>query len=403
MEAMAQATAPAGRRLRVFLCHASGDKPAVRDLCARLRREGFAPWLDEEDLLPGQRWQEEIPKAVRAADVVLICLSNRSVNKEGYVQKEIKFALDVAEEKPEGIIYLIPLRLEDCAVPERLSAWQWVDLFASNGYTRLAEALRARERSIRPVVPPDPTTKRQKREVDPKDGLEYVWIPPGEFLMGATPDDLDALDAEKPRHAVRIGNGFWLCSTPITVACYLRFAEASGRPMPDAPEFNPGWRSRDHPMVNVTWQEAQSYAGWAGGGLPSEAEWEYAARGGKDGLKYPWGNEIGPEHANYGLHHSGTTPVTSYASQNDWGLRDMCGNVSEWVADRWDANTYAARSPKRAIPDPRGPAEGPARVLRGGSWHDPAASLRVSARSWAYPGQRYVATGFRLVRDVFVP
>lgn len=382
--------------MRVFLCHASGDKPAVRDLYVRLRRDGFAPWLDEEDLLPGHRWQEEIPKAVRAADVVLICLSNRSVNKEGYVQKEIKFALDVAEEKPEGIIYLIPLRLEDCAVPERLSAWQWVDLFTSNGYSKLAQALRARERSKGPQT-------QQKREVNSKDGLEYVWIPAGEFLMGAAPDDLDALEAEKPRHPVRIANGFWLCGAPITVACYLRFAEASGRPMPDAPEFNPGWRLRDHPMVNVTWREAQAYAEWAGGGLPSEAEWEYAARGGKDGLTYPWGNEIGPELANYGLHHSGTTPVTAYAAQNGWGLRDMCGNVSEWVADRWDANTYAARSPQRATDDPRGPAEGQARVLRGGSWCDPAASLRVSARSWAYPEQRYVATGFRLVRDVFVP
>jgi len=90
------------RRLRVFLCHSSGDKPAVRDLYRRLRADGFAPWLDEEELLPGQDWQQEIPAAVRACDVVIICLSQKSVTKEGYLQREIREALYVAEEKPEG-------------------------------------------------------------------------------------------------------------------------------------------------------------------------------------------------------------------------------------------------------------------------------------------------------------
>jgi hypothetical protein len=117
------------RPLKVFLCHASGDKPAVRQLYKRLVVEGIDAWLDQEKLLPGQDWRLEIPKAVREADVVVICLSNRSITKEGYIQKEIKFALDIAEEKPEGTIFVIPARLEDCPVPERLNRWQWVDLF----------------------------------------------------------------------------------------------------------------------------------------------------------------------------------------------------------------------------------------------------------------------------------
>ena len=87
------------RPIRVFLCHASSDKPAVRELYHRLKADGFAPWLDEEDLLPGQDWQREIPKAVRAADVVIVCLSRGSISKAGYVQKEIKFALDVADDR----------------------------------------------------------------------------------------------------------------------------------------------------------------------------------------------------------------------------------------------------------------------------------------------------------------
>ncbi len=126
---------------RVFLCHASSDKGRVRPLYNRLRADGFDPWLDEEDLVPGQDWARQIPRAVRAADVVLVCLSKQSVTKAGFVQREIRVALDVAEERPEDTIYIIPARLEECDVPERLRQWQWVDLFVERGYERLMRAL----------------------------------------------------------------------------------------------------------------------------------------------------------------------------------------------------------------------------------------------------------------------
>lgn len=135
--------------LRVFLCHSSADKPAVHELYKRLKADGFAPWLDEEDLLPGQNWQREIPKAVRESDVVIVCLSCGSVNKNGYIQKEIKFALDVADEKPEDAIFIIPLKLEECEVPDRLSQWQWVNRFDPNGYNKLLRALQSREVFVR--------------------------------------------------------------------------------------------------------------------------------------------------------------------------------------------------------------------------------------------------------------
>jgi hypothetical protein len=130
--------------LSVFLCHSSNDKPLVRKLYQRLKSDNFDPWLDEEKLLAGQEWRQEIPKAVRKADVVIVCLSRGSVNKAGYVQKEIKEALDVADEQPEGTIFLIPLKLEECEVPDRLSKWQWVNYFDGNGYKRLVDALHAR-------------------------------------------------------------------------------------------------------------------------------------------------------------------------------------------------------------------------------------------------------------------
>jgi hypothetical protein len=131
-----------GRRdLQVFLCHASEDKEAVRGLSRKLVQSGLSPWLDEEKLLPGQDWNAEIRKAIRASQVVLICLSSRS-ERRGYVQKEIVQTLDIADEQPEGTIFLIPARLEDCSLPERLRRWQWVDLFKDNGFEKLMTALR---------------------------------------------------------------------------------------------------------------------------------------------------------------------------------------------------------------------------------------------------------------------
>jgi hypothetical protein len=109
------------RKLRVFLCHASQDKPIVRELYQRLLSEDWIdPWLDEEKLLPGHDWDREIEKAVETADVVIVCLSNQSVTKEGYVQRELRFALDIALQKPDGTIFIIPLKLDDCESPRRL-------------------------------------------------------------------------------------------------------------------------------------------------------------------------------------------------------------------------------------------------------------------------------------------
>jgi ABC-type branched-subunit amino acid transport system substrate-binding protein len=134
-------TTSAARATRVFLCHASADKAEVRALYHRLVQDGYTPWLDEEDLLPGQMWASTIRNAVRDSDFVVVCLSKTSVTRAGFVQKEIKQALDVADEQPEGTIFVIPVRLEDCKVPERLRDLHWVDLFADGGYARLARAL----------------------------------------------------------------------------------------------------------------------------------------------------------------------------------------------------------------------------------------------------------------------
>ena len=142
-------TADPNRKLKVFLCHSSHDKPAVREIYARLKAEGWIdPWLDEEKLFPGQDWDLEIEKAVEETDAVLVFLSDSSVSKEGYIQKEIRFVLNMAEYRPEGTLFILPLRLNECPLPRRLRSWHYVDHFPEDrkdwAYERLLGGLKLR-------------------------------------------------------------------------------------------------------------------------------------------------------------------------------------------------------------------------------------------------------------------
>lgn len=129
------------RRIRVFLCHASDDKAIVRGLSRDLVSAGFDVWVDEDKLLPGHDWELEIQRAIRESDAVLACLSQRSVTKSGFVQRELRLALNMADEKPEGRIFLIPVKIEPCEVPDRLQRWQWVALYEDGAKDRLMQAL----------------------------------------------------------------------------------------------------------------------------------------------------------------------------------------------------------------------------------------------------------------------
>jgi len=131
----------AARQMRVFLCHGSEDKQAAREIYDELRRADLIPWLDAVDILPGQEWDAAIQDAVRTCHIILVLLSNRSVSKAGYVQKEIRFALDRADEQPEGATYIIPVKLEECPVPRSLNKWHWVNLFEAGGQARLLSHL----------------------------------------------------------------------------------------------------------------------------------------------------------------------------------------------------------------------------------------------------------------------
>jgi len=129
------------QKLKIFISYASEDRVEVKILADKLKSEGFDPWIDVDKILPGQDWRNVIKKAVRESNVIIVCLSVNSVRKEGFVQKEIAFAVDVAEEKPEDVIFIIPVRLDTCNVPDRLSKWQWVDIFREDTYNKLKLSL----------------------------------------------------------------------------------------------------------------------------------------------------------------------------------------------------------------------------------------------------------------------
>jgi hypothetical protein len=135
-------------KLKVFLCHASENKPIVKALYDDLVAAGYEPWLDSEVLLPGVDWDREIRIALRASDAVIVGMSSVLVDKEGYIQKELRFAQDIQSEKPGGTIFLIPLRLDNCRIPLELQSIQWGDYTAPDGLEKLVRSLNVRAKQL---------------------------------------------------------------------------------------------------------------------------------------------------------------------------------------------------------------------------------------------------------------
>ena len=238
----------------------------------------------------------------------------------------------------------------------------------------------------------------EKEIVWEKDRAEMVLIPAGSFRMGDTKKEPEFwMDDARPGHPVKL-DGFYMDVNEVTAGRFREFVNQSGYNYGgnwnDVAEYSPG---DDYPMVYVTWNDATAYAEWAGKRLSTEAEWEYAARGGLIGKRYPWGDAISHDNANY----SGTDGIDKWDKcspmggfeANGYGLYDMAGNVWEWCAD-WYGSDYYSKSPAK---NPPGPGSGSSRVLRGGGWFDSADSLRVANRSYAPPADRRYGSGFRCV------
>lgn len=230
---------------------------------------------------------------------------------------------------------------------------------------------------------------------DSKDGLKYSWIPPGTFMMGCSPGDIECADDEKPAHRVTISKGFWIGQTPVTVSAFRQYSRATATAMPTPPDFNAGWTSQEMPIVNVTWDGAVAFCGWAGGRVPTEAEREYAARAGSTESRYGPIDDV----AWYATNSGNKTHDVAQKRPNAFKLYDMLGNEWEWVSD-WYLGNYYAVSPER---DPRGPETALFRVIRGGSWGDEPLALRVSSRTGREPGYGDSGFALRCVREMANP
>ena len=271
------------------------------------------------------------------------------------------------------------------------------------------------------LPPPDP--QEGDTWLRPADGMRMTFIEAGEFSLGAGQTEQGADSDEKPHHAVFL-DAFWIDTSEVTNAMFRAFvqatayqtqAEKSGSgyvyqapkwvTMPGADWQHPqGPQSSlagldNHPVVQVAWSDALAYCRWAGGGLPTEAQWEKAARGGLLEVSYPWGASAPvcarqtPNGANFSGCAGRTQPVGSYWV-NEYGLYDMAGNVWEWVLDWYDSHYYSSS----IYDNPQGPGTGSERTARGGSWISEASDLRAANRNKISPTYSLEDLGFRCTR-----
>lgn len=235
----------------------------------------------------------------------------------------------------------------------------------------------------------------QKLSTDPI-ANKWIFIPPGEFIMGSDEGSFD----EKPVRKVRLGE-YSIQEYEVTFHDYMEFVEATSHRSPLTVRDNatrPHFDNPNKPAVYVSWDDAVAYCAWIGARLPTEAEWEKAARG-IFGRSWPWGNRLEPSHANFiggEDNYLFTAPVGSFKhDKSPFGVYDMGGNAREWVSD-WYGERYYQSAPQN---NPEGPKEGKTRTLRGGSWNDSAISSRTSARLKMFPHYRDVSIGFRCVKE----
>ena len=276
-----------------------------------------------------------------------------------------------------------------------------------------------------PTPEPGPRTRAA-------DGMVMVWVPAGEFQMGSDDSEVDAalelcetygiacvrqyLDKEQPAHRVEL-DGFWLDQTEVTNAQYRACVEAGicnpprKRSSATRDSYFDDSSFDNYPTIWSTLRDARSYCEFVGARLPTEAEWEYAARG-PEGLLFPWGNEFDGTRLNYcdascdlawaddstDDGYADTSPVGNYPQGASWsGALDMAGNVREWVADLYDAEYYSS-SPSQ---NPTGPSTSPGgnQVERGGSWNSTPFEVRGAWRTGDHANYKYNFMGFRCAMD----
>lgn len=346
---------------RVFLSYSHKNTAEAEACLAILRDAGHQCWIDRE-MPPGCIWRDELTRSLVSADVFCVLLSEPA-NRSDDVLKEISIA---AQKKAP----ILAIRLDRTDLPQQyayeLTARQWLD--AADGFVTERHGRELRDAVRRLTTPgeppPDPTPDAPRFQFKTRTGehgLVYVWVPPGEFTMGAIADDREAGPEEKPARTVVISAGFWMTATPVTERAWSAQMGRGRSTQTDA----------GLPITQISWDLASEYCRSAGGRLPTEAEWEYAARGGLAGQIYA------PVDPPARLRSVGMSP------KNYFGLQDCTGLVWQWCQDRYSDVGYTRR-PARDV-DPRGPESGATYVVRGGAFDSPRPHTRLSARQGRNP------------------
>ncbi|WNF13455.1 SUMF1/EgtB/PvdO family nonheme iron enzyme [Microcystis aeruginosa] len=436
--------------IQIFLAHASEDKPAVLALHERLKQAGYKPWLDKKDLIPGQNWRSVIPKAIANSQLFIACLSQRSIAKQGFVQREFKMALNQYADRPPNSIYLIPLRLDECEIPDlrqeeyglNLRDLHWLDYWKEDGFEQLERAITHQfnpepEEPKQPVIVTPPLSvfnfeivrvnakgeqiKKESKQSqyfseDLGNGitLEMVAIPGGTFTMGSPPNEKNSYDDERPQHEVNVPP-FFMGKYPITQAQWQAIASRTDLKVEKDLDLNSAYfkdrpNSDRRPVEQVNWYDAIEFCARLSKltvreyRLPSEAEWEYACRA-RTTTPFYFGETITGELANYnatntyadepnGEYRSETTPVGQFPP-NAFGLYDMHGNVWEWCADTWHDNYKDAPTDGSVWIENGDDNRSP---LRGGSWGSYPVYCRSAIRDdYDRRDDRDYDIGFRVV------
>jgi formylglycine-generating enzyme required for sulfatase activity len=430
----------------VFISYASdigdstglGDRRAADNVCSALESRGIRCWIAPRDILGGAAWGKEINTALSKSRVMVLVFTS-SADNSNYVELEVHLAL-------KRNIPIIPIQIGDVspggALEFLLVNRHWIYahmppqekeleglIDAVSNYLGKEPAIapqstESNENNVyrQPEPPkeempedePEPPKEEMPEDVrkiagkigiqkvvkngkghweaDYGDGIIMVHIPAGNFTMGS-----NDYDDEKPIHEVYL-DGYWMGKYEVTFAQYDKYCEDAKKDKPG----DEGWGRVKRPVINVSWEDANAYCKWLSKKkgldfkLPTEAQWEKAARG-SDGRKYPWGNnEPGETLANFDSKVGKTSPVGSYSNgASPYGLLDMAGNVWEWCYDWYEADYYN-KSPEK---NPKGPESGSHRVFRGGSWSNDAVDLRCAYRNYDGPSYRIVNLGFRLCQD----
>ncbi|MCB9422150.1 MAG: SUMF1/EgtB/PvdO family nonheme iron enzyme [Ardenticatenaceae bacterium] len=401
------ATKPRNPR-QIFISHAHEDAELAQRLAHDLEAEGWSIWIAPDSIRPGEKWASAISRGLDESGIFVLLLTPHAVQSR-WVRHETDVAVEMEH---DGEMRFIPLQVEACRIPALWRAYQRIPFRSGykNGLVVLMKALPVERRSEwgydlaaptfdvsglgRSETEPEsdkvesgtvgrPATAEQNSFIHEKTGLKFVRVPAGEFLYG---------DKKEKKRLPE----FWIGKTPVTNAVYKRFLDAN--PKQNVPFVNADWAKpynwdkikrtypagkADHPVVLVSWHDAQAFCEWAGLQLPTEEEWEKAARG-SDGREYPWGNEQPTrELCNFGGNEGGTTPVGKYSPQGDspFSCVDMSGNVWEWTSSDFDKST---------------------KVLKGGSWYLGDNWLPAAARSWDFPDPWYFYGGVRVVVSLFI-